>query len=129
MLLCERSHRAIEHEIFRPLIHQLGQTHLLMPLLAQIFHGVDFALHYVKLVIHVWQSARGLDDNQAIHPVRNMLGSQIRSAVIYKYSWNYGLERKSLTFFLFCFRQIHSAAWSKSSMQVNRMGNETPFIL
>src|SRR5690242_3950045 len=93
-----------------------------------IFDGVNLTLHDVEFVIHRGQTLGGLDDDQSIHTVGNVLSSEIRPAVIDKYARDERLEGESPAFALFCFREVHASARAKSGVQVNGMGNKATVI-
>ena len=49
---------------------------------AERLDGVELALHHVELAVHLRQPALGLDDDQAVHAVGDVVGDARRGAVI-----------------------------------------------
>ena len=78
----KRADRAVEDEIFRPLVQQLLDAELLAAVLPERRIGIDLALHDIELVVDRRQPALRLDQDQAVHAVGDVLGDHRRRAVI-----------------------------------------------
>src|SRR5581483_3357615 len=67
VLLGDAADRAVEDEIFRPLVHQLVDALGELALRAEGLLGIDLALHDVEFVIDLGEAALRLDQDQPVH--------------------------------------------------------------
>jgi hypothetical protein len=88
-----RSHRAIEDEIFGPFVQQLLDAEFRTAMLTERGLRINFALHDVKFVVDRRKARLRLDQDQSIHAVGNMLGDHGCRAVIDIKAGNESLER------------------------------------
>src|SRR4029453_9949052 len=73
MLGCERPDGAVEDEVLRTFREQLLHAELVVAALPVRPIGVELALHDVELVINLRQPLRRLDEDQPVHPTRNVV--------------------------------------------------------
>ena len=83
MELRERADRAVEDEVFRAARSSSFSTlNSWLPCWPNAAVGVDLALHDVELVVDRRQARLGLDQDQAVHAVGDVLGDHRRGAVV-----------------------------------------------
>src|SRR6516162_4448560 len=82
MQLRQRADRAVEDEVFGMLAQELLDAEFGAAVLAVRNVRVDLALHHVELAVDRRQSFLGLDQDETVHSVRNVLGHHWRRAVI-----------------------------------------------
>ena len=78
----ERGLGAVEQDVRRVLIDRLLHVEGLIALLAILADGVEVALHHVELAIDLRQSFRRLNQNEAIHAVRDVHADRRGRAVV-----------------------------------------------
>src|SRR6185312_16500775 len=90
------THRTIEDKIFGPFPQHLLDIELLTAVLPERRRRVDFALHHIKFAIHWRQPAFGFHQDEAVHPVCDVVRDHWRGAVINIKTRDKGLKLKAL---------------------------------
>ncbi|MCY1235152.1 hypothetical protein D9M72_477580 [compost metagenome] len=82
----------VEDVVFRVFIEQPFDALRQLPLGAVWLRCVDLALHHVELAVDRRQTARRLDEDQAIHAVGDVMRGKRHGTVIYVQTRLQGLE-------------------------------------
>ena len=121
MQLGQGADRTVEDEIFRPLAQQFLDTELLAAVLAERRFGVDLALHDVKFVVDRRQPFLGLDQDQPVHAVGDVLGHHRRGAVVNVKPGDQRLECHRLLFAGIDLQRGSAAARPGRRMEIDRV--------
>src|SRR5262249_11421000 len=64
------------------LLFHLIDSGLVHAALGGVAFEINVALHYIEFMVDLGPTARRLDDHEAIHPMREMIGDHWRRAVV-----------------------------------------------